>query len=107
MIRRFLNGGTHLSRPQVSLSEYIGQGSERRELKHLSSVRKRKQSDSLSSGERTGKSLNLCRVIVCICCGAGVVGFKRLGRTGHQVCTFFISRIALERAAVESDSLVS
>ncbi len=31
----------------------------RRELKHLSTFRKRKRSDFLSSGERSGKSLNL------------------------------------------------
>ena len=34
-------------------------GSERREVKHLSTFRKRKRSDFLSSGERSGKSLNL------------------------------------------------
>ena len=39
-------------------AEYIGAGSERGELKHLSSHRKRKRSDSLSSGERNGKRLN-------------------------------------------------
>ena len=39
-------------------AEYIGVGSERGELKHLSSHRKRKRSDSLSSGERNGKRLN-------------------------------------------------
>ena len=38
---------------------YMQSMGERRELKHLSSGRKRKQnSDSLSSGERTGKSPN-------------------------------------------------
>ena len=40
------------------LSE-VGSGSRRRELKHLSTSRKRNQvRDSLSSGERNGKSLN-------------------------------------------------
>ena len=43
MIRRSLNGETHLSKPQVSLSQYITQGGEPGELKHLSSRRKRKQ----------------------------------------------------------------
>ena len=62
MIRRFLNGGTRKNELLTSLSEYIGQGSERHELKHLSSARKRKQSDSLSSGERNGNSPNLRRV---------------------------------------------
>jgi hypothetical protein len=40
------------------VTEYIGNESERGELKHLSSHRKRKRSDSLSSGERNGKRLN-------------------------------------------------
>lgn len=48
-----------LAKPKISYPEYIGIGSERRELKHLSSARKRKRSDSLSSGERNGKSPNL------------------------------------------------
>ena len=59
LIRRFPNGETHSGRPRVSLPESIGQGGERHELNHLSSVRKRKRSDSLSSGERKGKSPNL------------------------------------------------
>ena len=42
----------------VFLSEYIGQEGELGELKHLSNPRKRKRSDSLSSGERRGNSLN-------------------------------------------------
>ena len=58
LIRRFPNGETRPGKPRTSISEFIGYGSERRELKHLSSARKRKQSDSRSSGERTGKSLN-------------------------------------------------
>lgn len=59
MIRRFPNGETHLGKTKVFISEYIGYESERPELKHLSRARKRKQSDSLSSGERKGISLNL------------------------------------------------
>ena len=43
LIRRFLNGETYLSKPQVSLSQYITLGREPGELKHLSSRRKRKQ----------------------------------------------------------------
>ena len=42
-----------------SAPEYIGRRSERGEVKHLSTPRKRKRSDSLSSGERKGNSLNL------------------------------------------------
>ncbi len=59
MIRRFPNGETHYGKTIVFISEFIGYESERPELKHLSRARKRKRSDSLSSGERKGKSLNL------------------------------------------------
>ena len=52
-------GQPNLAKPRLSLPEYIGKRSERRELKHLSSARNIKQSDSLSSGERNGSSLNL------------------------------------------------
>ena len=42
-----------------SVTEFIGNGSERGEVKHLSTLRKRNQfRDYPSSGERTGKSLN-------------------------------------------------
>ena len=41
-----------------SSAEYIGGRGQPGELKHLSTLRKRKQSDSLSSGERKGISLN-------------------------------------------------
>ena len=43
MIRRSLNGETHLSKPQVSKRQYITLVVEPGELKHLSSRRKRKQ----------------------------------------------------------------
>ena len=43
MIRRYLNGETHLSKPQVSIRQSITYGGEPGELKHLSSRRKRKQ----------------------------------------------------------------
>jgi hypothetical protein len=59
LIRRFPNGATYPGKPRIFISEYIGYESERPELKHLSRARKRKRSDSLSSGERTGNSLNL------------------------------------------------
>ena len=42
-IRRFLNGETYLSKPQVSMRESIAYGRERCELKHLSSSRRRKK----------------------------------------------------------------
>ena len=75
LIRRCPNGKTHLSEPKIFISEYIGYESERHELKHLSSARNIKQRDSLSSGERTGSSLNQCRVIACVRCGIGVAGY--------------------------------
>ena len=41
------------------MTQYIGHEGERGEVKHLSTLRKRNQNrDCLSSGERTGKSLN-------------------------------------------------
>ena len=43
MIRRSLNGETHLSKPQSPYTESIGIRREPGELKHLSSRRKRKQ----------------------------------------------------------------
>ena len=74
VIRRSPNEETHLGKPKVFMFEYIEHESERHELKHLSSARKRKQRDSLSSGERTGNSLNLYYVIACKRCSIGVVG---------------------------------
>ena len=106
LIRRCPNGETYPGKTSIFLSEYIGQGSERHELKHLSSVRKRKRSDSLSSGERKGKSLNIYCVIACVRCDMWVVGRKCSRYTDLELILQF-NRIALERAAIESDSLVS
>ena len=52
-------------------SSCIYVGGERREVKHLSTSRKRKRSDSLSSGERSGNSLNLvaCISLQALCTG--------------------------------------
>jgi hypothetical protein len=59
----------------ILLSESIGQQGRPGELKHLSNLRKRNQfRDYLSSGERTGKSLNLLDVKTHKCCSTGVVG---------------------------------
>ena len=54
--------------------EYIVIRGKAGELKHLSNPRKRKRSDSVSSGERNRNSLNLCCVIGRSRCGSGVVG---------------------------------
>ena len=43
MIRRYLNGETHMRGPHVPYTESIGIRREPGELKHLSSRRKRKQ----------------------------------------------------------------
>ena len=43
VIRRYLNGETHMSKPHVPYTESIGIRREPGELKHLSSRRKRKK----------------------------------------------------------------
>jgi hypothetical protein len=86
LIRRCPNGETHISEPNVLISQLIGYKSERHELKHLSSARKRKQRDSLSSGERTGKSQNLCYVITCACCSIGVAGYNDIKSAVFMLC---------------------
>ena len=43
LIRRYLNGETHIGRAYVPMSESIAHGREPGELKHLSSRRKRKK----------------------------------------------------------------
>lgn len=80
-IRRFPNGGTQFGKTKLFVFEYIEYESQRHELKHLSSARKRKQSDFLSSGERKGSSLNLYHVIACVRCDKGVVRYKRSRNT--------------------------
>ena len=51
---------------------------ERGEVKHLSTFRKRKRSDFLSSGERSGKSLNLraCISLQALCAGGSGTGMS-------------------------------
>ena len=65
LIRRCPNGETRYRKTVSLLLEHIEQENERPELKHLSKARKRKQRDSLSSGERNGKSLNHYHVSLC------------------------------------------
>ena len=64
---------------RVLHAEHIGMQGERGELKHLSTLRKR--DNSLSSGERTGKSLNQLRGEACGRCATGVVS---VGGTHHK-----------------------
>src|SRR3990172_10897105 len=75
-IRRYPNGETHLGKPKILKFEFIEFKSKRRELKHLSSARNKKQRDSLCSGERKGNSLNLYQVIACVRSGIKVAGHK-------------------------------
>ena len=92
MIRRSLNGETRLYGLQSSISESIAYGREPGELKHLSTRRKRKKFDSVSSGERTRKSPNRDACIA----GFGLhKGFSNDRRT------------ALEQPAREGESPVS
>ena len=59
----------------VSFSEYIAERSERGEVKHLSTLRKKNQiRDSPSSGERTGKSLKFLHVKASRRCAGMVAG---------------------------------
>ena len=89
----------------MRLVEYIGQASERRELKHLSNARNIKQSDSRSSGERTGRSLNLYCVIVGMRCNTGVVSVA-VQDVLVLSCGFYFRKIVLERTALEGESPV-
>ena len=50
----------------LSVAQYISGGGQPGELKHLISLRKRKKFDSLSSGERKGKSPNLPDVKIAV-----------------------------------------
>ena len=54
-IRRYLNGETYLSKPQVSIRESIAYGRERCELKHLSSSRRRKRTRFPKERRANGK----------------------------------------------------
>ncbi len=51
-------GEPGLEKSRSSAPEYIGSRGELGEVNHLSTRRKRKKFDFLSSGERTGNSLN-------------------------------------------------
>ena len=56
MIRRFLNGETHVDKLYVSMRESIAHGGEPGELKHLSTRRKRKKNSipQVAASERGG-----------------------------------------------------
>ncbi len=61
-------------------------------MKHLSTLRKRNQRDSLSSGERTGNSLNLMHVKAFGRCAGGVAGLLGLPKQFKRVTNLHVSR---------------
>ena len=64
-------------------------------MKHLSTLRKRKRIDFLSSGERKGKSLNHTGVKVRIRCSCEVTGSERLRiRSEREVTKNYLSETA-------------
>ena len=67
---------------------------------------KENECDSLSSGERNGKSLNLFHVNLYVLWNKGC-GMEACREYSLYAVIFLLSWIALERAAVESDSLVN
>src|SRR5690606_29748233 len=88
-----------------SYGESIAVGGQAREVKHLSTSRKRNQRDSLSSGERTGKSPNPVCVIARRRCRSGVV--RQLGTCcGTSPRVWVLSRSPLERGAIDGESPV-
>ena len=92
-IRGWPNGETHASNPCISVHEFIVPGRERRELKHLSTCRKRDH--SASSGERTRISPNHWSLLQWGC------------RTQHmEVKNWIVSRMRQESATTEGDSPV-
>ena len=70
VIRRYLNGETHMSKPHVSIRKSIAYGGEPGELKHLSSRRKRKtQSIAKVAASEMGRAqtdVRACRGSDCI-----------------------------------------
>ena len=89
-----------------AVTEYIGHGGQRRELKHLSTCRKGKRSDFLSSGERTGNSPNRLRVRPQPLRSRGRgMSVPHLWK-GAEVTKVGLSRSALESAATEGESPV-
>ncbi len=76
---------------RLSCTESIGVRGERREVKHLSTSRKRNQvRDSLSSGERTGKSPNSGgvsrRALPSGGCGAGLEAVAAASESYQPSC---------------------
>ena len=91
--------------PSSPTTEFIGRGRAPRELKHLSTSRKRK--DSLSSGERNGNSSNATRVIAGRRCVSRVV--RRDSRSADRRRSYrkaSVSGRCLERPTTDGESPV-
>ena len=99
-IRRFPNGATWLeqsSRPL--LREEPG------EVKHLSNPRKRNRRDSLSSGERKGRSLNLAYGKTAVLVSEGLWDFQgTCPQASGGVTKGVSSRILLGKGAIAGES---
>ena len=77
-------------------------------MKHLSTLRKRKRSDFLSSGERNGNSLNRGRVKAHKRCVPGVVGLVRTVLwNSRRVKKFYPELNSVEKLTKEGDSPVN
>ena len=77
--RGFPNGATRLDKLQALAKSERAPG----ELKHLSTLRKRNQRDSLSSGERKGNSLNPDSLVGL---GPMLCGGCKAQETGPKTC---------------------
>ena len=88
---------------RVPRAETIGARGARGELKHLSTLRKRK--DSPSSGERKGRSPNRSREEGCSRCDEGVVSAGGASTRAHRGRMTFRGR-ALEGLTIGGESPV-
>ena len=102
MIRRYPNGETRLEE-----SSHPRKRGEPGEVKHLSSPRRRNRRDSLSSGERKGKSLNRRSVKTAVVAFSGLwVKRERWPQLPRGVRKVHASRIVLGKRAIEGESPV-
>ena len=105
MIRRCPNGGTPPGNARRVRPESIGADGKPGEVKHLSIRRKRNHRDSLSSGERKGKSPNFRHVKVKAVVTEGLKDAK--GKTLNFPRDDRSQAKDLERSVKEGDSPVA
>ena len=91
LIRRYLNGETHMRRPHVPYTESIGIRREPGELKHLSSRRKRKKNRFSKKRRANGKEAKPKGLLF---------GVRTAFRSDYD------SRKVLERPVIEGESPV-